>query len=232
MPSIRSRGERPAEAAALAAVGGFLDAYTFIADGGVFANAQTGNVVLFGVEAAHGGWSQAVRHVPPVVAFVVGVATVELLARLRSRRGLHRPTRLILVVEMITFSIVAVLPSATPEAVSTVLIAWAATLQVATFRTVGAVTYNTTFTTGNLRSLVAEAAAWFGEHDRRAGRRAAVLSAVIASFAGGAVIGALATYGVHRFAILFVVPVLAIVLAVIVRDTARLKQPDPAVPSG
>lgn len=32
----------------LAGVGGFLDAYTFVGYGGVFANAQTGNIVLFG----------------------------------------------------------------------------------------------------------------------------------------------------------------------------------------
>lgn len=38
----------------LAIVGGFLDAYTFIERGGVFANAQTGNIVLFGVEASRG----------------------------------------------------------------------------------------------------------------------------------------------------------------------------------
>ena len=32
--------------AILAAVGGFLDAYTYLARGQVFANAQTGNIVL------------------------------------------------------------------------------------------------------------------------------------------------------------------------------------------
>ena len=31
----------------LALAGGFLDAYTYICRGGVFANAQTGNIVLF-----------------------------------------------------------------------------------------------------------------------------------------------------------------------------------------
>ena len=36
----------------LAIVGGFLDAYTYVARGGVFANAQTGNIVLFGLHLA------------------------------------------------------------------------------------------------------------------------------------------------------------------------------------
>ena len=35
--------------AVLAVVGGFLDAYTYICRGAVFANAQTGNIVLMGI---------------------------------------------------------------------------------------------------------------------------------------------------------------------------------------
>lgn len=33
----------------LAMVGGFLDVYTYLTRGGVFANAQTGNIVLLGI---------------------------------------------------------------------------------------------------------------------------------------------------------------------------------------
>ena len=38
-----------------------MDSYAYIAHGHVFANAQTGNVVLFAVNAAAGDWSQALR---------------------------------------------------------------------------------------------------------------------------------------------------------------------------
>ena len=38
-------------AALLAISGGFLDAYTYVCRGGVFANAQTGNLVLLAVSA-------------------------------------------------------------------------------------------------------------------------------------------------------------------------------------
>ena len=40
----------------LAIVGGFLDAYTFVGRGGVFCNAQTGNIVLLGVYLSLGRW--------------------------------------------------------------------------------------------------------------------------------------------------------------------------------
>ena len=37
----------------LTAVGGFLDAYTYLVRGGVFANGQTGNLVLLGIRLAN-----------------------------------------------------------------------------------------------------------------------------------------------------------------------------------
>ena len=40
----------------LAVVGGSLDAYSYVARGHVFANAQTGNIVLFGLHLADGEW--------------------------------------------------------------------------------------------------------------------------------------------------------------------------------
>jgi uncharacterized membrane protein YoaK (UPF0700 family) len=43
----------------LAASGGYLDSFTFLGHGRVFANAQTGNVVLLGVYAATRHWGRA-----------------------------------------------------------------------------------------------------------------------------------------------------------------------------
>lgn len=44
--------EKMAVGICLALAGGFLDAYTYLLRGGVFANAQTGNIVLFGIHLA------------------------------------------------------------------------------------------------------------------------------------------------------------------------------------
>ena len=49
MPTIRTRPENLSTGLLLAGAGGFLDAYTFVGRGGVFANAQTGNIVLLAV---------------------------------------------------------------------------------------------------------------------------------------------------------------------------------------
>jgi uncharacterized membrane protein YoaK (UPF0700 family) len=57
-----------------AVAGGYMDAYSYLAHGHVFANAQTGNFVLFSIYASQDHWSQAVRVVPPILAFSLGVA--------------------------------------------------------------------------------------------------------------------------------------------------------------
>src|SRR5580658_6554033 len=61
------------------AAGGYMDAFSYIAHGHVFANAQTGNFVFFAVYASGSQWAQAGRHVPPIVAFCLGVAVAKVL---------------------------------------------------------------------------------------------------------------------------------------------------------
>ena len=53
--------------------GGFLDAYTYLCRGEVFANAQTGNIVLLGLSLAHGQWRTALQYVLPIVVFALGL---------------------------------------------------------------------------------------------------------------------------------------------------------------
>ena len=65
----------------LALAGGFFDAYTYLCRGGVFANAETGNIVLFGAHLAEGDFEKALRYLLPIVAFAFGVLSAELVKR-------------------------------------------------------------------------------------------------------------------------------------------------------
>ena len=46
----------------LAVAGGFMDAYSYICRGQVFANAQTGNMLLLGINIAERNWKNACLH--------------------------------------------------------------------------------------------------------------------------------------------------------------------------
>ena len=67
--------------ALLAMAGGFFDAYTYLCRGKVFANAQTGNIVLFGANIAEGNWLRAAEYLLPILAFALGVVAAEIVKR-------------------------------------------------------------------------------------------------------------------------------------------------------
>ncbi len=193
MVRVRARAEHPVTGAALAVVGGFLDAYTYVAHDGVFANAQTGNVVLVALDAARGHWAHAARFLPLLGAFVLGLVAAEAAAAHRHRRWLHDPTRPVLAAEIAVLLAVAALPGGTPHLVTTSAVAFVAALQVSTFRLVRETSYSTTMTTGNLRSLVTAAYEWLSGWDPAQRTVALRLTAIVLAFAAGAGAGAAAS---------------------------------------
>ena len=58
----------------LSASGGLQDAYTYIGRGKVFANAQTGNIVLMSQSLFDGDLSRFAHYFIPVLSFALGVA--------------------------------------------------------------------------------------------------------------------------------------------------------------
>ena len=76
-----------------------MDAYTYLAYDHVFTNAQSGNVVLLAVYLAGRDWTQAIKHVPALLAFLPGVLAGQAMAAGRTG-GKPRPDVLILAVEL------------------------------------------------------------------------------------------------------------------------------------
>ena len=72
--------------AVLALAGGFLDAYTYVCRGGVFANAETGNIVLMGIELADGNFKSALQYLIPITAFACGILASELVKKIFKKR--------------------------------------------------------------------------------------------------------------------------------------------------
>ena len=152
--------------AVLALTGGFLDAYTYLIRGGVFANAQTGNIVLLGVRLMEGDWGGAGHYLVPILAFAAGVLAAELIrGRFRGAQALHW-RQITVAAELLLLAAVAFLPAALDNAAN-VLVAFVCAVQVESFRKVNGNAFATTMCTGNLRH---GAAVPMGE-DRRAGPR-------------------------------------------------------------
>ena len=233
MDDVRTRPELLPVGMLLAGVGGFLDAYTYVGYHGVFANAQTGNVVLLGVDAQAGHWQDALLHVPPIVAFMLGVALAHGLARPKVRKVVRRPTRWVLIAEIVVLATVGALPGWIPRGIVPAAISFVSAAQIATFRSLEGVGYTSTITTGNLRDLTASILKWRAGHDLAARRQSAVLACVVGSFAVGAGIGGLCTRLIEHRAAWITAAVLAGVLVALVAETRRLervKEPAPPQP--
>jgi uncharacterized membrane protein YoaK (UPF0700 family) len=76
----------------LTIIAGIADAVGYITMGGVFAANMTGNTVLAGIAAAQRNYTDAWRHLAPLLAFFAGALLSRLLLRLS-----HKPTAGLLV---------------------------------------------------------------------------------------------------------------------------------------
>ena len=174
--------------AVLALAGGFLDAYTYLVRGKVFANAETGNMVLLGVNLLNGQWEKALGYVAPILAFAIGVVVAEAIKKRVQERSLHW-RQISLLAEMVILLVVCFLPQSMNNAAN-VAVAFVCAVQVESFRKVHGNAFATTMCTGNLRSgTEALYRGWITgerEHLRRAGR----YYGIIVFFCAGAALGA------------------------------------------
>ena len=61
----------------LSVSGGLQDVYTYLYRGKVFANAQTGNIVLLSANIMDGQWDRVLHYLVPLCAFALGVLVAE-----------------------------------------------------------------------------------------------------------------------------------------------------------
>ncbi|OUN21276.1 hypothetical protein B5G34_11875 [Flavonifractor sp. An82] len=175
--------------ALLALTGGLLDAYTYVMRGGVFANAQTGNIVLLGVRMMEGDWSGMAHSFLPIVAFVAGVIAAEFI-RERCRRLHEVHWRQVTVgLELAVLVLVSFLPQAL-NGVANVAVSFVCAVQVESFRKVRGSAFATTMCTGNLRSGTEQFYQFLRTARREHLVRAARYGGIILFFIAGAALGA------------------------------------------
>ena len=172
--------------------GGFQDAYTYIGRGQVFANAQTGNIVLLGVHLCDGDVPGALRYLFPVAAFAAGVYVAAAIRRRFAGAGALHWRQTVLALEIALLFAVGFLPPAA-NAAANVLVSFVCAMQVQAFRKVRGNAYASTMCIGNLRSGVQSLFDWRHGGGADALRRAAQYFGVIGLFAAGAAGGAVLT---------------------------------------
>ncbi|MCV7298699.1 DUF1275 domain-containing protein [Mycobacterium barrassiae] len=202
---------------------GFLDAHTYLARGGVFANVQTANVIFFAIDSSEGKWSAALAHVWPLLAFITGMALASHIKSGRAERFVPHALRWTMAVQATALGIIGFIPASVPHSYVTVPISFLAAMQIGLFRNIGDLAYLPVATTGNLmRFMESGYDAFVGKSDES--RRAfSVYGALIVVFTAGAVTGSVATmaWGVH--AIWLPAALLAVTLVLFIIDERHLR---------
>ena len=174
----------------LAISGGFLDVYSYLLKGGVFANAQTGNMVLFGIQMADGNFAKAFYYFIPIFAFFSGVIITELIRKRYRQNGHIQWRKNILLLEAAILFAVGLLPKGTPDAVANITISFVCSIQVCCFRSLRGTPYATTMCTGNLRSATEQLYRFAWLKEKEAGKKCARYFLIILFFCIGAAIAA------------------------------------------
>ncbi len=132
--------------------GGFLDAYTYFTRGGVFSNAQTGNLVLLAIRLAQGDLTALPRYLPPILSFALGIVVAELIRDyFRVSHTLHW-RQAVVALETLILLVTAFIPQGPWDAAVNAAVSFVCAMQVECFRKIRGNALATTMCTGNLRS--------------------------------------------------------------------------------
>ena len=173
----------------LTLAGGFQDAYSYNCRGQVFANAQTGNIVLLGQNIASGNFQNALHYLFPLLAFLAGVYLSEWVRELcKSFQKLHW-RQIVLAFEIVMLAAAGLMPQSL-NVVSNVLMSFACAMQVDSFRKFRGIPCATTMCIGNMRSGTELLCKYHITKDPELKRKSLHYYFIILVFAVGAAIGA------------------------------------------
>ena len=127
--------------------------------GKVFANAQTGNIVLMAVKLFAGEWGEALRYLMPLCAFALGIFVAEFIRlKLKRMQWLHW-RQLVVLFEILLLFVVGFLPQEL-NLLANSLVSFSCAMQVQSFRKVNGYAFASTMCIGNLRSGMDSLCAW------------------------------------------------------------------------
>lgn len=169
--------------------GGLQDAYTYLFRGKVFANAQTGNIVLLSANIMDGRWDKVLHYLVPLCAFALGVLAAEKMREhFQAMQRLHW-RQLVVLGEVLLLFVVGFLPQS-QNLLANAIVSFSCAMQVQAFRKVHGYPFASTMCIGNMRSGMESLVVYFHLQDKKVLHKALHYFGVILLFAIGAGVGA------------------------------------------
>lgn len=167
--------------------GGFQDAYSYLMRGKVFANAQTGNIVLLFKNIVDLNFKGALAYLIPVLSFAFGVYVAVRFENAIEKRILHW-RQYIIGFEIIIMIFVSFIPENLNN-LANALLSFSCAMQVYAFKKIYGLSFATTMCIGNLRSATENLSKYHITKDRTYLENSKKYYTVIFIFGMGAALG-------------------------------------------
>lgn len=198
--------------------GGLQDAYTYLIRDHVFANAQTGNIVLLMVSLFDGNFQKAGSYLIPILSFALGIAAAHTLS-MKWKCRLLSWRQFIILLEFLLLIAVGFIPLSLSQ-YANALVSFSCAMQVQSFRRFHGRAYASTMCIGNLRSGMESLSIYCNTKNKDAIIDALHYFGVILTFGIGAGIGGVlsSAYGVQA---IWASPLLLIIAFTVMKETGN-----------
>ena len=169
---------------------GMMGLYTYNLRGGVFSNAQTGNIVKMAMAIGSGEIKEGFYYFIPFTAYILGTIISEILPEKVRHSHFIRWDTLLVGIEIITLFILGFVPLTWPDQIAQIVISFLCSMQFNTFRQAEGIPMATTFITNHVRQIGISLARIIRHHELEAeARKKATKHAriILAFFLGGTV---------------------------------------------
>lgn len=168
--------------------GGLQDAYTYVYRDKVFANAQTGNIVLLSQSIYERNWPVALHYFVPLLSFVLGVAVAEWIRQsFQNWRSVHW-RQIVLVSEILLLFSVGYLPKDL-NMLANAFVSFSCAMQVQAFRKMTGYAFSSTMCIGNMRSGMEALSTYIRTRDKKMLKKTLRYWEIIFLFGFGAGLG-------------------------------------------
>ena len=184
--------EKPLFIMIITFVGGYMNGYTYITRNNILANMHTANMSKLGINIALGEWLEALHYFIPIVTCILGAAFSKLIETILINFNFKGDWRKVaLVLEGIALFLIGLIPSSFPDIIVTNLVSFLMGYQLCLFRNCLGVPFNTTISTGNIRTVGLFLFGALDKESRDSLKKVIIFTILTFSFAVGAIPGTL-----------------------------------------
>lgn len=194
-------------ASLLTFIGGFLEIYSFLLKGKVFATTMTGNIILMIYNIYNLDFVSIPKYLFPIVSFCIGIIYVEYIKQKFSNYSIHW-REFIIAMEIFLVLIVFLFKKEYFNIFTTSIIGFMSAIQIQSFKKTEDSIYMSTMLTGNTRKLIESII-------NKNKKQIKIFSLIIFSFCIGVILGALVIDILKESAILFLLLPLTIIFYLI-----------------